>query len=67
MGRERGHTIWVVEVWMEETFENWLGHRLRIDTGVVPCLDDEVDGVLDNGPGDLTSRLVKDQSEMILG
>jgi hypothetical protein len=52
---------------MEETFENWLGHPLRIDTGIVPCLDDEVDGVLDNSPSDLTCWLIKDQSEVIFG
>lgn len=64
---EQKRTIRVMEIWVEETFENWLGHRLGVDTGIVPCLDHEVDRVLDDSPGDLTSRLIKDQSEVILG
>jgi hypothetical protein len=56
-----------MEIWVEETFENWLGHRLGVDTGIVPCLDDEIDGILDNSPSDLSGGLVKDQSEVVLG
>jgi hypothetical protein len=64
---EQKLTIGVVEVWMEKTFEDGFGDGLRVDTGILPRLDDEVDGVLDNSPGDLTSRLVEDKSEMVFG
>jgi len=52
---------------MEETLENWLSDGLRVDTGIVPCLDDEVDGILDNSPCDLSGGLIEDQSKVVLG
>lgn len=56
----------VLEVGVEEAFENRLGDLAVVHARVVPALDDEVDGVLDNNLRNLTRRLVQDQSEMVL-
>lgn len=52
---------------MEQTLKNILGDLLRRDAGVVPSLDNAVDGVCDNGPGDVASGFIQQKRKVVFG
>jgi len=58
--------VTIMEVGMEETLQNLLGHLIDRHTRIVPGFDNEIDGIFDDGLGDLAGRLVQDQGEVVL-
>ena len=57
----------VMEIGMEETLQDVFSHMLGWDARVVPSPDHGIHTVLDNSLGDLSSWLVQDEREMVLG